>query len=133
MAFMRPYINTNPETYIVTYEHQFPIQLHQVPDGDYYRDDLDGDETLEEDAKAVLKDFFDEHPHLREITVITGLTGYLHAPGCLDQTDVCFGDTVQEVAQQLLDLYFDRDPEYMDDEEKDDMEWLKGLAENCME
>lgn len=133
MAFMRPYINTNPETYIVTEDHQFAIPLHQVQDGDYYRDNLDGDETLDEDAKAVLKDFFDEHPRFREVTVITGMTGYLHAPGYLDQTDVCFGDTVQEVAKQLLDLYFDQDPEDMDDEEKDDVEWLKDLAENCVE
>jgi len=57
-----------------------------------------------------------------------GFAGGLSAPGYMDQTDPIYGETMAEVAEQLLYMYFDEPEEDMDEDELADLEWLEGIA-----
>jgi wyosine [tRNA(Phe)-imidazoG37] synthetase (radical SAM superfamily) len=82
--------------------------------------DLDDLEAIQDYLKAEKID---------EFTVTEPMYwGYLSASGYLDQTDKEIGESYAEVAQQLLDLYFSGEIEYMDDDEKEDLEWLEKIA-----
>ena len=53
-----------------------------------------------------------------------GFGGRLSAPGYMDCTSWCVGETQADVARQLLELYFDQPEDEMDDEEIKDCNWL---------
>ena len=90
-----------------------------------YDDDMDPIEGLEENINEVFKMF----PTISQFEVVYQYWGQLSASGYMDQTDYALGDTQAEVAQQLLDMYFDGEDEYMDDEERADREWLESIVE----
>jgi hypothetical protein len=97
-----------------------------------YMVELDGNtEFLAEDECPFCGSDFegeDECPNCGAEVVdkFDGFAGGLSAPGYMDQTEPVYGETKAEVAQELLDMYFDQ--EDMDDEELADMEWLEGVA-----
>ncbi len=92
-----------------------------------YTDDMDppDDEELAEAIAEVFKEF----PNILQFEIVYQYWGQLSASGYMDQTDYVLGDTQAEVAQQLLDMYFDGEDEYMDDEERADREWLVSIVE----
>jgi len=57
-----------------------------------------------------------------------GFVGGLSASGYMDQSDPVYGETKAEVAQEMLDMYFDQPEDEMDEDELADMEWLEGIA-----
>ena len=134
MAFMRASISNEPETWIITEDADGEI-LTCLPDGDYFAldeadfrqiandNDLDLDE-VRADYKEALR-LSDNH----NFTIRTGFRGWLAAPGYLDRTSAVIADSVAEVARELLDLYFDQELEYMDDDELEDAEWLSELCD----
>lgn len=92
-----------------------------------YDDDMDppDDEELAEAIAEVFKEF----PNISQFEIVHQYWGQLSASGYMDQTDYVLGDTQAEVAQQLLDMYFDGEDEYMDDDERADREWLESIVE----
>ena len=92
-----------------------------------YTDDMDppDDGILAEAIAEVFKEF----PTISQFEIVHKFWGQLSASGYMDQTDYFLGDTQAEVAQQLLDMYFDGEDEYMDDEERADREWLESIVE----
>ena len=138
MAFLRATLNTEREVFVI-HERQEDgpdfIECTSLPNnlepGDYSEGltlaqilvaglDLDDLEAIQDYLKAEKID---------EFTVTEPMYwGYLSASGYLDQTDKEIGESYAEVAQQLLDLYFSGEIEYMDDDEKEDLEWLEKIA-----
>lgn len=91
-----------------------------------YDDDMDppDDEELAEAIAEVFKMF----PNISQFEIVFKYWGQLSAPGYMDQTDYVLGDTPGDVAQQLLDMYFDGEDEYMDDDERADRDWLESIV-----
>ncbi len=132
MAFMHPFISANKETYLFpeNQEGQEELRLNEIPDGDYDIDSLDDMNPESDEGEAVydtIKHYLDQY---KMFTVVTGYAGYLSAPGYCDMTDVTVAETQAEVAQALIDMYYDGDPEYMDSEEKEELVWLEEIAKN---
>ena len=50
--------------------------------------------------------------------IVEKFHGCLSASGYLDQTSIFLGDTQAEVAQQLIDAFYDGEEGYMSDDEK---------------
>ena len=86
--------------------------------------DLPDDEELAETIAKVFKVF----PNISQFEIVFKYWGQLSAPGYMDQTDYVLGDTPGDVAQQLLDMYFDGEDEYMDDDERADRDWLESIV-----
>ena len=93
-----------------------------------YDDDMDSPDDAEELAEAIAE-VFKEFPTISQFEIVHKFWGQLSASGYMDMTDYVLGDTQAEVAQQLLDMYFDGEDEYMDDEERADREWLESIVE----
>ncbi len=138
MAFMSASINTKKEVFVI-HERQEGgpefLMYTSLPNNlksGTYNEDLTlaeiVDMGLELDDLEAIQDYLKES-HIDEFEVTEAMYwGYLSAPGYLDQTPKALGETYAEVAQQLLDDYFDRDPEYMDEDEKSDQAWLEKIA-----
>jgi hypothetical protein len=138
MAFMTPTINSGKEAFIVHEKQEYGpdfLECTSLPNSlkaGVYAEDLTLAETVDmgldlEDLTAI-QDYLKEN-NIDAFEVTEPLYwGYLSAPGYMDQTDKVLGETYAEVALQLLDLYFDRDPEYMDEDEKGDRAWLEKIA-----
>ena len=140
MSFMRATLNTEREVFVIherqdEYGPDF-LTCTNLPNtlkaGDYTEDLTLAeiiDAGLELEDLILIQDYLKENK-VDEFTVTEPLYwGYLSASGYLDQTSKEIGESLAEVAQQLLDLYFDdRDPEYLDDDEKADREWLEKIA-----
>lgn len=134
MAFMRASISNSKETWCFTDGDSF--EAHTIlPDGDYCaldqsdfeqiaRDnDLDP-EDVEDAYNAILK----EIGRPADFSIATGYRGWLYAPDYLDRTDPVICGTPAEAAQALLDMYFDGEIRYMEDDELEDALWLAEVA-----
>lgn len=126
MAYMRAEISAKKRRFISSFNGELEEYCGLLDDGDY-------DEDMEDDDPAYREDYSDELKELLakydwQFTITTAYYGLLSAPSSMDRTDITVGDTQQEVAQQLLDMYFDGDPEYMDEDEKEDEAWLTRVA-----
>lgn len=136
--FMRATLNKKKEVFVI-HERQEDgpdfITCTALPNnlkaGDY-NEDLTLTEIVEagldlDDLESIQKYLKEER--IAEFTVTAPLYwGYLSASGYLDQTSKELGESYAEVAQQLIDLYFDDDPEYWEDDQKDDCAWLEKIA-----
>ncbi len=126
MAFMSVAMGEHKEYFLISDELEECVFCKYngigLPVGTY-DDDMDppGDEELAWEIANV----FNMFPSVRQFEVVYMFWGNLSAPGYMDQTDYVLGDTQEDVAQQLLDMYFDGDDEYMDDEQRADREWLE--------
>lgn len=92
-----------------------------------YDDDIPPLDNME--LYEAITHVFKEFPNISQFEIVYQYWGQLSASGYMDQTDYVLGDTQAEVAQQLLDMYFDGEDEYMDDEERADREWLESIVE----
>ena len=139
MAFMRAAISNEPETWIITENDDREI-LTCLPDGEY-----DGNLTfydLAQIAEANYLETEDVAVHYaealriannRDFTIRTGFCGWLSAPGYTDRTSVVVAVSVAWVARGLLEMYFDRPFDEMDDDELEDAEWLSDLCDRADE
>ena len=127
MAFLRPQIYKEKDRFLIADNLEDAVFCRwngiSIPVGTYDVDDLDDSEDSD-DVLSVAKQF-----DCAEFEIVETFYGVLEPAGCyLDRSSYVLGDTVPEVAQQLLDLYFDGDPEYMDEGEKEDLAWLESVV-----
>lgn len=125
MAFMSSTISAHKDLFLVSddLEDAFLMPHLALPVGQYDEDEDHGD--LQGQVDCYLSEY-----NLSEFEVVEKFWGQLSAPGYMDRTDFVLGDSQAEVAQQLLDLYFEgRDPDYMDEVEREDMAWLESIAQ----
>ena len=127
-------IHENPDLFVI-YDGdpglEFQSECYGFPgilDGIYRADDADDWSLDQEDREALLT--WLETRDLDEVEVRTSVWGWLSADGYLDATDPVLGETVSEVAQQLLDLYYDKDPESLTEDERQEIAWLKEEIRN---
>lgn len=130
MAFMSAFIGIDKDYFMVSDDLEEAVfckhnGIH-LPEGHYDEDDdfEYQDEDVTECIQGVFKDY-----NVSSFDIIYKYYGQLEAPGYMDQTDFCFGDSLAEVAQHLLDLYYDGEVEYMDEDEKEDMEFLQSIID----
>jgi hypothetical protein len=137
MSFMRATISTKKEVFVI---HERPdeygpefITETRLPnnlEAGNYSEDISLAEIVEaglelEELEAI-QDYLKEND-IDEFTVTEPLYwGQLSASGYMDQTSKALGESLAEVAQQLLDLYFDS--EYLDADELEDRTWLEKIA-----
>lgn len=136
--FMRATLSTEREVFVI-HERQEDgpdfITCTSLPNnlraGDYSQDLTLAeivDAGLELEDLEAIQEYLKENK-IDEFTVTEPMYwGYLSASGYLDQTSKEIGESYAEVAQQLLDLYFDFDMDYWDQDQKDDCEWLEKIA-----
>ena len=125
MAFMSSTISAHKDLFLVSDDLEDALLMPHLalPVGPYDEDEDHGD--LQEQVDHYLSEY-----NLSEFEVVEKFWGQLSAPGYMDRTDFVLGDSQAEAAQQLLDLYFDgRDPDYMDEVEREDMAWLESIAQ----
>ena len=130
MAFMTARVSDTQDYFLISEDLEECIFCKyngiDLPVGTYDDDmDLLNDEEMDEAINNVFKMF----PEISQFEIVYKFWGQLSASGYMDQTDYVLGDTQAEVAQQLLDMYFDGEDEYMDDEERADREWLESIVE----
>jgi len=130
MAFMTARVSDTPDYFLLSEDSEGCVFCKysgiDLPAGTY-TDDMDppDDDGLYEEIVNVFK----MCPTISQFEIVYKFWGQLSASGYMDQTDYVLGDTQAEVAQQLLDMYFDGEDEYMDDEERADREWLESIVE----
>ena len=130
MAFMTARVSETKDYFLISEDQEGYVFCKyngiDLPVGTY-TDDMDppDDGILAESIAEVFKTF----PNISQFEIVYQYWGQLSASGYMDQTDYVLGDTQAEVAQQLLDMYFDGEDEYMDDEERADREWLESIVD----
>ena len=136
MSFMIPTINETKDLFLV-YEGQDegPEFLGEsdcplLEPGIYARDELlSYRSTLGCDATQGLIEFFRRHEDVDEVEIVESFWGWMTAPGYMDRSNIILGDSHADVAQRLLDLFYDGDTEYMSSEECEEAEWLQGIVD----
>jgi hypothetical protein len=135
---MRASINKNPETFVL-HERQEDgpefLECTSLPNtlkAGSYGEDLTlaqiVDMGLELYDLEAIQDYLNEMK-IDEFEITKPLYwGYLSAAGYMDQTSKELGESYADVAQQLIDIYFSGETEYMDDGEKEDLAWLEQIA-----
>lgn len=129
MAFMSAVIGRKKEFFMLSDELEEIVfckynNIH-LPEGHYDEDD---EPNPDMDIEAEIRETMDEFK-VTNFDIKFAYYGQLSADGYMDQTDYCLGDTQAEVAQQLLDMYYSGEVEYMDAEEVDDMNWLQSIVD----
>lgn len=129
MAFMRANIGAKKELFMVSDDLEEIVFCKynnvNLPEGHYDEDDEPHfDEDVEEEVRYVL-----EHFGISSFDIVLQHYGQLSAEGYMDQTDYCLGDTYADVANEMLYMYFDREVEYMDADEIEDMQWLQSIVD----
>jgi hypothetical protein len=131
MAFMRATLSKGKDLFLISDDldnvvfctyNNIPVTKVGVYDDD------EVEEIEDPELRETVALTFALFPSMRSFEIVEQFHGQLSASGYLDHTDVTLGDSHAEVAQQLLDMYFDGDPEYMDEGEKADMAWLERVA-----
>ncbi len=132
MAFMNATTSDGPEYFLISDDLEDAVFCRyngiNLPVGVYD----EADELPEDESEAYeIANVFSMFPIVHQFEIVYKFWGQLDAPGYMDQTDYCLGDSQAEVAQQLLDMYFDGEDEYMDDAEKEDRAWLESIVEEA--
>ncbi len=130
MAFMTARVSETKDYFLASDDMEEAVFCEyngiNLPVGVYDEDmDPPDDEELAESIAEVFKTF----PNISQFEIVYQYWGQLSASGYMDQTDYFLGDTQAEVAQQLLDMYFDGDDEYMDNGQRADRDWLESIVE----
>lgn len=129
MAFMTASVSYQKDYFMVSEDLEESVfckynGIH-LPQGHYDEDDDPlGNEDVQEEVDSVFKEY-----KVSSFDIIYKYYGQLEAPGYMDQTDYVFGDSQAEVAQALLEMYYEGDVEYMDEGEKADMAFLQGIID----
>lgn len=128
MAFMRAVVSDTKEFFLISEDLEESVFCKwngiDLPVGEYREDDdLLEDDEMQETVDRVFKEY-----SIKQFEIIYAFHGLLEAPGYMDQTDYYFGNSRAEVAEQLIDLFFFEDKEYMDKDELEDLEWLESIV-----
>ena len=118
MSFMTPEISDHKSRFLLSDYLEEPIDCDcngiHMDVGVYDNDSED------EDVQAVCRQF-----DINCFEIVEKFHGCLSASGYLDQSSIFLGDTQAEVAQQLLDAFYDGEEQYMSDDEKEERAWLE--------
>ena len=128
MAFMRAAVSDTKDYFLISEDLEESVFCKwngiDLPVGEYREDDdLLEDDEMQETVDRVFKEY-----SIKQFEIIYAFHGLLEAPGYMDQTDYYFGNSRAEVAEQLIDLFFFEDKEYMDKDELEDLEWLESIV-----
>ncbi len=130
MAFMSATLSDFREYFLISDDLEDAVFCRyngiNLPVGVYDEDDV---RPEDENAAYEITNVFNLFPSVHQFEVVYKFWGQLSASGYMDQTDYCLGDSQADVAQQLLDMYFDVDEEDMDEDEKEDRAWLESIVE----
>ena len=118
MSFMTPEISSEKSRFLLSDYLEEPIDcdcngIHM--DVGVYDEDSD-----DEDVQAVCRQF-----DINCFEIVEKFHGCLSASGYLDQSSIFLGDTQADVAQQLLDAFYDGEEQYMSEGEKEERAWLE--------
>ena len=118
MSFMTPEISSEKSRFLLSDYLEEPIDcdcngIHM--DVGVYDNDSD-----DEDVQAVCRQF-----DINCFEIVEKFHGCLSASGYLDQSSSFLGDTQAEVAQQLLDAFYDGEEQYKSEDEKEERAWLE--------
>ena len=118
MSFMTPEISSEKSRFLLSDYLEEPIDcdcngIHM--DVGVYDNDSD-----DEDVQAVCRQF-----DINCFEIVEKFHGCLSASGYLDQSSIFLGDTQADVAQQLLDAFYDGEEQYMSEDEKEERAWLE--------
>ena len=118
MSFMTPEISSEKSRFLLSDYLEEPIDcdcngIHM--DVGVYDEDSD-----DEDVQAVCRQF-----DINCFEIVEKFHGCLSASGYLDQSSIFLGDTQADVAQQLLDAFYDGEEQYMSEDEKQERAWLE--------
>ena len=118
MSFMTPEISSEKSRFLLSDYLEEPIECNYngvgLSVGVYDEDNTD------EEVQEVCSKF-----KIWTFEIVEKFYGCLSASGYLDQTSLFLGDTQAEVAQQLIDAFYDGEEEYMSDDEKEERAWLE--------
>ena len=118
MSFMTPEISSEKSRFLLSDYLEEPIDCDcngiHMDVGVYYNYSDD------EDVQAVCRQF-----DINCFEIVEKFHGCLSASGYLDQSSIFIGDTQAEVAQQLLDAFYDGEEQYMSEDEKQERAWLE--------
>lgn len=135
MAFMRAEVSNARELFLVSDDIEGPVFCRHngidLPCG-HYTDQVFNEDNMtqkELDEYNAVYRVLRKFPRMKRFEIVNMYYGNLTAPGYMDCTDYTLGDTIAEVAQALLDMYYDTDE--MDDEEKEDEDMLMRIVENA--
>lgn len=136
MAFMRAEVGEYKELFLISDEKDEALFCEynaiNLPPGEYDIDDEFPEDDNKYDDWLEARRIFDNFGINRSFEIVEKFWGVLSAPGYMDRSDYCLGDTQAEVAEQMLDLFFDGPVEDMDDDELDDfsmlMEMIQGVG-----
>lgn len=118
MSFMTPEISSEKSRFLLSDYLEEPIECECNGIGlsvGVYDEDSD-----DEDFEWVYSEF-----KIGTFEIVEKFHGCLSASGYLDQTSIFLGDTQADVAQQLLDAFYDGEEQYMSDDEKQERAWLE--------
>ncbi len=118
MSFMTPEISSHKSLFLLSEYLEEPTDcdcngIHM--DVGVYDNDSD-----DEDVQAVCRQF-----DINCFEIVEKFHGCLSASGYLDQSSIFLGDTQADVAQQLLDAFYDGEEQYMREDEKQERAWLE--------
>lgn len=128
MAFMRAAVSDTKDYFLISEDLEESVFCKwngiDLPVGEYREDDdpLE-DEEMQEQVDGVFKEY-----SISQFEIIYKYCGQLSAPGYMDQTDYCFGDSRAEVAEDLIAVFFDGEKECMDEDELEDLAWLESIV-----
>ncbi len=128
MAFYHPSISKLKDRFLIADNLEEVIFCKynsiSLPVGTYNPMELEEDS----DAKWEADRIFDEFG-VYEFEIVEKFHGVMEPYGAyVDRSDLYLGDSIAEVAQQLLDYFYDQDSEYMDEDEKEEREWLEEIV-----
>lgn len=118
MSFMTPEISSEKSRFLLSDYLEEPIDcdcngIHM--DVGVYDEDSD-----DEDFEYVCDKF-----KIWTFEIVEKFHGCLSASGYLDQSSIFLGDTQADVAQQLLDAFYDGEEQYMSEDGKQEQAWLE--------
>jgi len=127
MAFMRAFVSTNTQRFLLADNLDEPVMCG--PNHIYLEPGLyDEDDTMPVARAHTVLSLLDEYKVSR-FEIVEKYWGRMEAPGYLDASDFVIGDTRAEVAQQLIDMYFDGGYEGLDEEGIVDSAFLECLVQ----
>lgn len=132
MAFMRAQVGDCKELFLISDEKDEALFCEynaiNLPPGEYYFGDVSpGEDDSKYEDWLEASRIFDNFGIHRSFEIVEKFWGVLSAPGYMDRSDYCLGDSQADVAQQMLDLFFDGPVEDMDDDELNDFSMLMGI------
>lgn len=133
MAFMRAEIGDYKELFLISDELEEVLfcEYNQInlPPGQYNVEDEAPEDDSEFDYWMEASQIFDNFGIKRSFEIVEKFWGMMSAPGYMDRSDYILGNTQAEVAEQMLDMFFDGDIEDMDDDERADVSMLMEMIE----